>query len=564
MAKLLGCPKGTKVMKRRSRPVSSVLLLACVLAFFPFPSPAATAAAAPPGLGSKPAAAEAERQDPLGRGTPHGTVTGFIWAKERGDVSLATSYLEGTQPAGEKEELARDLKAVLDRGLAIRLEDLSRAPEGQPNDGLAPDLEKVGTATYGGRSFDIVLRRTTSPGPLPIWLFSSETLDSVRAASKEIELPWAEALWPESFRQVRVLSFPLFRLVNQLVAVPLAFGAAWFLTLGLLSVLRPLLRRWSKEHGEDALTRAKRPLLVLSISLVLRIAAPLSTAVGIRIFFTTLATVGMVGAATWLLVRTTRYVTDLKVGRLRRARSPGAIAMLELLGWALIGFWVVAGLLLVMRSLGLDFTTALAGLGIGGVAVAFAAQKTIENLFGTVTIVTEGAIQVGDRCRIGEFDGWVEDIGLRSTRVRTQDRILVSIPNGQVATMSIQNLQKREKRLFRHAVHLRHETTADQLRSVLTGLRAMLGEHPKVERPPHRQWVRFIRLGDSSLELEVYVYVLVRSAEAFREIQEELLLGILKVVEASGARLALPSHTAYLARDAVGTHEGQTRRASGP
>jgi MscS family membrane protein len=192
-------------------------------------------------------------------------------------------------------------------------------------------------------------------------------------------------------------------------------------------------------------------------------------------------------------------------------------------------------------------TTALAGLGIGGIAIAFAAQKTLENLFGGVSLLGDEVIRVGDVCRFGDRVGTVEDISLRSTRIRTPERSELSIPNGTLASMNVENLSRRDKILFNTKLGLRYETSADQLRYVLAQIRRLLYEHPKVETNGAR--IRFIGYDNNSLTLEVFCYVLTRDNNEFLAIQEDLLLRIMGIVEASGTSFAFPSRTIYLGRD---------------
>jgi MscS family membrane protein len=537
-------------MKIAGQRCSIVLLLCCTLAFISYSFPARTFAAGAKAPVSAPAAKPAQPQplpeDPLGRSTPYGTVTGFLRAAAKDDYELASNYLEGKQSDKRKAELARDLQVVLNRGLKIGLDNLSRAPEGHLDDGLPAHLEEVGTATFGRQSLDIVLRRTTSPDTPPIWLFSSETLLGVAAAAGQLDLAWAEAIWPESFREIRFLSFPLFTWMNVLVSIPLLLGIAWLLTRGLVRLLRPLDLRYSTNYGVSTLGRFKWLLFLLIFSLMARLAATQAATAEGRIFFTSVASVLIIVALGWLLVRLTKLVARLKIRQLRQVSLPGKIAAVELSSWLFVCLWFIAGLFVILRSLGIELTAVIAGLGIGGIAIAFAAQKTIENLFGTVMVVADEAIHVGDYCQAGTIEGRVESIGLRSTRIRTLDRAVVSVPNGQLAAMSIGNLARRDKFLFRHSIRLRYETTADQLRHVLAEIRKMMSEQVKLESATIR--TRLIRFGDASLELEAFAYVLTRDAEVFLEIQEELLLRIIDIVEASGTAVALPSGTAPVAK----------------
>ena len=499
-----------------------VLLLCCTLTFVAFSLPAVAQKA--------PAAPQPLPEDPLGRSTPYGAVIGFLQAANKADYELASRYLEGKHSARRKAELARDLHVVLNRGVKTGPDDLSKAPAGSLDDGLAANLEKVGTATFGSESLDVVLRLTKTPDTQPIWLFSAETLLGVTTAASQLDLPWAEAIWPESFRDIRFLSYPLFTWLNVLVGVPLLVGIAWPLTRGLLRLLHPLDLR----HSEGLLAQIKWLLFFLILSLLARIVATQAATAEGRILVSSVANVFIVVAAGWILVRVTKVVARLKTQHLRQVGLPGKIAAVELSTWLLVSVWFTAGLFLILRNLGFDLTAVIAGLGIGGLAFAFAAQKTIENLFGTVTVVADEAIQVGDHCQVGTIEGRVESIGLRSTQIRTADRALVSVPNGQLATTSIGNLARRDKFLFRHSFRLGIETTADQLRHVLAQIRKMMLEEAKLE--PRTVRTRLIRLGDASLELEAFAYVQTRDEGAFLELQEELLLRIMDIVEASGAR----------------------------
>ena len=219
---------------------------------------------------------------------------------------------------------------------------------------------------------------------------------------------------------------------------------------------------------------------------------------------------------------------------------------------------VIVGVLVLFYIAGINIAAVLTGLGIGGIAIAFAAQKTLENLFGGIMIISDQPIRVGDFCRAGDYLGNVENIGLRSTRIRTLERTVVSVPNGQLALMSLENFTTRDKMWFHHTLHLRYETTADQLRYILAEIRKMLYEHSKIESPSAR--TRLIGFGNSSLDVEVFAYVLETAYVPFLHIQEDLLLRIMDIIEVSGSGFAFPSQTTYLAGD-VGLDVEKSRKA---
>lgn len=487
--------------------------------------------------------------DALGRSTPYGSVMGFLLAADGGDFKAAAHYLDNKQSADVREQRARDLAVVLNRGLKIGADALSKAPEGRLDDDLNPYLEKVGTAVYGDQRLDIVLRRTTSADAPPLWLFSSDTLAGVGAAAEHFGLPWAEAIWPVGFRETRLFGVPLFSLLNRAISIAIGMLIAWIITLAIIGSLRAFVRRNRIEYGEHALERIKWLIWLLVFAVIARIAAAEAVTVAARIFSEFVANVLMVVAVSWILVRATRSAAEAKIQHLRQASSPGKIAAVELLSWLLMCIWVVIGLFLILRSFGVELTAAVAGLGVGTIAIAFAAQKTLENLFGTVMIVSDEIVKVGDFCQAGTVEGHVESIGLRSTRIRTADRTLVTIPNGQLAAMSVGNPARRDKFLFRHTIRLPYETTAAELRSVLAEVLAILEAAPELE--PGSTRTRLMQFGATAIELQASAYVLTSSADVFHDVQQRLLLQIMDAIEASGTALVELSAPASAPRSRV-------------
>jgi MscS family membrane protein len=201
----------------------------------------------------------------------------------------------------------------------------------------------------------------------------------------------------------------------------------------------------------------------------------------------------------------------------------------------------------VLSTFGFNVSTWLAALGIGGIALALGTQKTVENFVGSVTLIADHPVHVGDFCKAGDVVGTIEQIGMRTTRIRTGDRTVISIPNGEFSSMKIENFAPRDKFLFDPVLGLRYETTPDQIRYLLVTLRSMLYAHPKVNPDPAR--VRFAGFGPDALRLEFWVYINTTSNDEFLEVQEDLLLRIMDIVNASGTGLAFPSQTLYLAKD---------------
>src|SRR5690606_3217442 len=153
-----------------------------------------------------------------------------------------------------------------------------------------------------------------------------------------------------------------------------------------------------------------------------------------------------------------------------------------------------------------------------------------------ITLYFDKPIAVGDYCRFGDKTGIVEFIGMRSTRIRTPERTLLTIPNSEFSNMQIENYAKRDSMFLNPTLKLRYETSPDQLRCLLVELRKLLLKHPKVAENPLR--VRFAGFGMHSLDVEVFAYVMSSDDAEFVAVREDIYLHIMEAVEASGAKLA--------------------------
>jgi len=200
-----------------------------------------------------------------------------------------------------------------------------------------------------------------------------------------------------------------------------------------------------------------------------------------------------------------------------------------------------------IAELGLDVLPLVAGLGVGGLAVALAAQTTIANFIASVILYVNRPVRIGDFCRYGDQIGTVEEIGLHSTRIRSLERTVVTVPNAEFAQMQLDNFSRRDQRLLRTTLQLRYETTPEQLRYILAKLRELLIGHPMVTPDPAR--VRFIGYAAYSLDVEVFAYLRCQDQNTFLAIQEDILLRAADIIRDGGSGFAYPSQTAYLARD---------------
>ena len=204
-------------------------------------------------------------------------------------------------------------------------------------------------------------------------------------------------------------------------------------------------------------------------------------------------------------------------------------------------------MLALLNELGFQVTSILAGLGIGGLAFALAAQKTVEHLFGSIAIGVDQPFRVGDFVNVDGVTGTVESIGGRSTRIRTLDRTVVTFPNGKLAETRSESISARDRiRLFTN-LGLSYGTSAEQLRRVLADVEGALRVHPKIW--PETVSVRLTDLKDSTLNVEVMAWFQTTDWNEFTAIRQELLLRFMEIVEQAGTGFAFPTQTIHVVRD---------------
>jgi MscS family membrane protein len=532
-------------------------LIVCVLA-------SAVASAQPiptPGAPAAPPAAEAPK-DPLGRSTPRGTLLGFLAAARGGDEDLASHYLDA--PSGSAAQaLARQLFVVLDVRLPARITLVSDAPEGSRTNPLAPDEERIGSIEGPEGRFDIVVERVRRAKADPIWLFSSETLQQIPAVYEQIQASRAARWLPRFLTERRASGVRLYEWLAVLIGLPLFYIVTALLNRALMPLIRLLGRRLFPNRDGPVRSALPAPVRLVLIVVAARwLVATLPLSLLVRQHITNATAILAVIAIAWLLILLNGEVERHLVRRIPAANYSAAVSLLRV-GRRLVDVLIVmAGVFAMLRRLGVDATPLLAGLGVGGIAVALAAQKTLENLIAGASLIFDQAVRVGDFLRVGTIEGVVEHIGLRSTRIRTLDRSVVSVPNSQIANMSLETLSARDKFWFHPVVGLRYETTNDQMHLVLDGVRKLLARHATIEANSIR--VRFLRLGAYSLDVDVFAYILARDWAHFLEIQEELLLRIAEIVNAAGTSMAFPSQTMYVENQAsIAAASEEPHRSSG-
>jgi MscS family membrane protein len=481
--------------------------------------------------------------DAFGRGTPRSSVRGFLESAKDRDYARAAEYLDlRNLPKGMTEsqgpELARQLRIVLDQTLWIDLDSLSTDAEGDQNDNLSVVRERVGRIAAEGKTYDLYLQRVPRGDGVYVWKFADMTVEQIPQLYQQFGYGQLERFLPGWMFDISILGINLWLWAVVLVLAIVLFPVAMLVTRMVAWGVR-LLNPQLADQFERLFTG---PISLLIWTVMVRNAA---TVLGSSIALSALSqarTVQVIALA-WLFMRVVDFAV-LRAGTNLERKGLGGTRVLLMPVSKLVKFIALAGaVLLWLDNAGYKVTTLLAGLSISGVAVALASQKSLENIFGAVTLFTSQPVKVGDFCRFGDKVGTVEEIGLRATRIRTLERTIITVANAEFANLHLDNFSARDRFWYHPTLQLRYETTPDQIRYVLVEVRKMLYAHPKVLAEPMH--VRFKGFGEYSLDIEVFAYMGVKNYDESLEVGEDLNLRIMDIISESGSDFAFPSEVQY-------------------
>ena len=492
-----------------------------------------------------PSAAPSGPHDPLNRDTPQSSVVNFLEAAHAKDYNRALRYIDFRKlPENERlskgTDLAKQLATVLDRDPRFDIGAMSHEPGGDDKDDLPPGQELVDTFTVDGQPRQLLLDRVTLRSGVQVWLFSASSIQ------------WIPKLVVATSDSAIAKHLPPVLVTWTLLDTPVWRWIALLMLVLVLTVLSRWLSRFAVFLTDKALARFAPNIASGGLKLLI---PPLQLLFPVAVFQAVLVSMGFSalprlvlqrGAAALLLLGFAWLCTrilDLFAARVRTVmaarKNTAYVSVLPLVSRVVKLVILLLFIAAILSNWGYNTSTILAGLGVGGLAIALAAQKTVENLFGGVAVISDRPVAIGDYCKFGDREGTVEDIGLRSTRIRTTNRTLVSVPNGLFSTMTIENFARQDKMPFDLKLNLRRDTTPDQVRRLLQSIGTTLKNKPKIEAGATP--VHLAGLGSYSLDLEVFVYILTRNGDEFLAIRQDLLLAILDEIAAAGTALALPT-----------------------
>jgi len=456
------------------------------------------------------------------------------------DPQLAALTIPPTSGSENAVNLAIKLKQILDgRGLYVRLNMTPQDPDYIDSAAMAHIY-----TPFPAQAPEIYLEKKDS-----LWYYSQETIDAVPALHRKLYPLGADLLsrrTPDSLRG-RFLGIALWQYLG-LISI---FFCAWLAHLILSRVLRPIVR-WIASHiqkrgiaePEDVMKAARFMSLLFVLFLVAKITPVLQLPIRMSQFLTT--TITIVSIVLWVLLglvlvriltKRARVLTSATESRMDDQLLPIVRKVAHILV-------VSAGAIYVLRALDVNVTAMIAGLSIGALALALAAQDTVKNLIGSFMIFLDKPFQVGDFVVLDGQEGTVTEVGFRSTRIQLLDTTIVSIPNGNVANITVSNLGVRTFRLMNVLIGVTYDTPPEKIETFIAELKALIIGNPKIHQENYL--VHFREMGDFALKILFRCYIPVFTFAEELQVKEEIYLEIMRIAQRLEIDFAFPSQTIYL------------------
>ncbi|UWY27373.1 mechanosensitive ion channel family protein [Flavobacterium sp. TR2] len=491
--------------------------------------------------------------DSLGRRTPQGTVNGFIKAIGDQNYLRASQYFmlskRSYRKTAERIQIAKTFQQLLDQGGNFSPSSILSSKElGRVDDNLATGIDLVGNISTDKVDIQLYLENQSDDSQPALWLFSAETIEAILAADVSGEKTFLDRVLPKVLIEKKFGNVPIGHWGVVVIMTVVTYLLSRLLIFVFIFLLQKVWKKADSEKGNAIIEAFTLPVqMYLTVILFVAFTQRMGISIIVRQRFSIIImTIGIV-AFLILLWRMTDFVSMFTRSRMTSRGRASAVSAVLFLSRTMKAAIVVIGIIAILGIIGVDVTAGLAALGIGGIALALGAQKTIENFVGSVSLIADQPLRVGDYCRVDDIKGTVESIGMRSTTLRTAARSIVTIPNGQLSASKIENYAHRDRFIFNPILGFRMETTPDQMRYLLVEIKSLLYAHPAVLNST--PIVRFTGITADSLKVEITAYIEAINFETSQEAQEDLLLRMMDIIEKSGTSLAYPSQTLYMARD---------------
>ena len=523
------------------------------------PAPAAAQAGAPSDApaGDAPAgdAERAERRVPPEHRTPRATMMSFLEAFYQEDgidqavAALDLSAVPSSLRPIKGPEIAVELKEILDRTRLIDPEEIPDDPDAEPYVFLSHPAGRV----------------VIAPGPEGEWLFTAETVAAVPALFRALEdrevvegveraaASLSPGLWMRSKMPRALLATTVILELWQWLGLLVLAVAGIVLDRVVAYLAEAWTGRWLRRRIEvvddDVLRRSARPFGIVAMGLV--------WALGLRFLWLPVGALTVLGVAVrfvvaagvvWAAYRLVDILAAVLEDRAKRSRNRFDDLLVPLVRKSLKVFIAAFGLVFIADTLDVEISSLLAGLGLGGLAVALAAQDAVKNLFGSLMILIDRPFSVGDWVVIGSHEGVVEEVGFRSVRIRTFYNSLITLPNSNLISSAVDNYGARRYRRWSTKLPITYDTPPEAVDAFCEGIRELVRSHEITRKDAFE--IHLNSFGESGLEVLLYVFFETGSWSEELAARHALALDILRLAEELGIDFAFPTRTVWLHQEA--------------
>jgi len=478
--------------------------------------------------------------DEFNRSTPRSSLLALAAAIKNKDYKLAANYLDfRNTPFSDtdnnhlnQQALIKKLSIIANRAMNIDIQDLSDDPLGHKDDGLPSYRDRITKMKTKNGTVDILLQRVPRGDGVFIWKISNSTIAMIPELNEEFGYGEIGETLSEIVPSYIIAGLELWQLVLLFALILSGFCIAYIITFLIVKILQKN-QKFQKQRLQKFIVGPVRLLItVIFLRFTFDLIAP---TLFMRAVFDTKTL--LILAILWVMLGVVDFIMYRFADRMRRNGQRDGIVLLKPASTTLKIILVILAIISWVNNLGFEVTAILAGLGVGGIAVALAAQKSLEDLIGSIIIYISRPVRVGDFCKFGTTIGTVEEIGLRATQLRTLARSIVHIPNSKFASSEIENLTQRDKILYRTRLNLSYNTTTDQVKQVLNNLRQLINNQDYIDSEDSR--VRFVEFGDYAQELELYIYIKTTDFSEYLEYREDINLQVSDIVESANTRLVI-------------------------
>ncbi|MCA9730957.1 mechanosensitive ion channel family protein [candidate division KSB1 bacterium] len=471
--------------------------------------------------------------------TPRKTINNFIYWQnhDRPEIAAQAMNSDTTLTLEERIKIAQMLKRSLDaRGMFVTMAKYSDEPD------FVDKLTGVQEVVLFEQIPQISLRKYNNQ-----WLFTPQSIQAIPEFYSSTFSTVVEKMLQDlpGWLQASFAGFALWQLLGLFLILLIGFLLRKIVEFFLEKFASRLQKHTKMSWDELIIQSAAKPIgLLVLATFYLSAYTNLQLGVTLNQYIRIILIVLVYSSVIWMIYRLIDVLETYLTRITSRTESKLDDQLVPLIRKSLKVFVVIMGAIFILQNLEVDVASLLAGLGIGGLAVALAARDTLANFFGSITIFIDKPFQVGDWVITGDIEGTVEEVGFRSTRIRTFYNSLVSVPNAKIADSAVDNMGMREFRRLKAYLGLTYSTTAEQMQAFVEGIRTIVQANPHTRKDYYE--IHFNSFGDYSLNVLVYVFFKVPSwSDELRE-RHNLLLEILRLAEKIGVEFAFPTQTLHL------------------